>query len=358
MKCLVICCDGTWQSLQKTANPTNIFKIAQAIKPVSPSKSQEIEQVVYYDHGVGSGDLTGQVDLGERISGGAFGKGIDHKIQDAYFFLCENYVSGDEVYLFGFSRGAYTVRSLAGMIHCSGLLSRSNLRKVPEAYELYRDRLIKPSDKEAQAFRQENGDRINITLLGCFDTVGSMGVPDEIPFLPFDKLINAKYRFYDTDLSSIIQNALHAVAIDEIRKVFDVTPMIKSQNAPNQVVKQVWFPGEHGCVGGGHEKHGLSDGALLWMVDEIKALGLGLEFDLGIIPGGVKPDPLEDFDNSLHGIYMLTGKHERLLVENAILHPSVQERGQDRQDYRPQNLVSHRKSFQFMQVENQISNIA
>jgi uncharacterized protein (DUF2235 family) len=338
MKRLVICCDGTWQSLQKTANPTNIFKIAQAIKPVSQSGSQEIEQVVYYDHGVGSGDLTGQVDLGERISGGAFGKGIDHKIQDAYFFLCENYVPGDEIYLFGFSRGAYTVRSLAGMIHCSGLLSRSNLRKVPEAYELYRNRLIKPSDKEAQAFRQENGDRVNITLLGCFDTVGSMGVPDEIPFLPLDKIINAKYRFYDTDLSSIIQNALHAVAIDEIRKVFDVTPMTRSPNALNQVVKQVWFPGEHGCVGGGHEHHGLSDGALLWMVDEIKALGLGLDIDLHVISGGVKPNLLEDFDNSLHGIYKLTGEKMRSLETNALLHPSVEERWQGRTDYRPKNL--------------------
>lgn len=343
MKRLVICCDGTWQSLQKTANPTNVFKIAQAVKPVSQSESQEIEQVVYYDHGVGSGDLTGQVDLGERISGGAFGKGIDHKIQDAYFFLCENYVLGDEIYLFGFSRGAYTVRSLAGMIYCSGLLSRSNLRKVPEAYELYRNRLIKPSDEEAQAFRQENGDRVNITLLGCFDTVGSMGVPDEIPFLPLDKLINAKYRFYDTDLSSIIQNALHAVAIDEIRKVFDVTPMTRSPNTPNQVVKQVWFPGEHGCVGGGHEKHGLSDSALMWMVDEIRALRLGLDIDLGAISGGVKPNSLEDFDNSLHGIYKLTGEKMRSIETNASLYPSVKERWQCLPNYRSKNLLAYKQ---------------
>lgn len=346
MKRLIVCCDGTWQSLKQGAHPTNIFKIAQAIKPVTQNGETEVEQIVYCDHGIGSGDLTGKVDLGEQISGGAFGKGIDHKIQDAYFFLCENYVLGDEIYLFGFSRGAYTARSLAGMINCSGLLSRANLRKVPAAYELYRNRLVKPSDEKAKQFRQENGDRVNITLLGCFDTVGSMGVPDEIPFLPLDKLINAKYRFYDTDLSSIIQNALHAVAIDEIRKVFDVTSMTRSPNAPNQVVKQVWFPGEHGCVGGGHEKHGLSDSALQWMVDEIKTLGLGLDIDLDVISGGVKPNPLEDFDNTLHVIYKLTGEKMRSLETNATLHPSVKDRWQGRADYRPKNLTALINTFE------------
>jgi uncharacterized protein (DUF2235 family) len=339
MKRLVICCDGTWQSLHQGTNPTNIFKLAQAIKPESYKDHEVIEQVVYYDHGVGSGDLTGKVDIGEQISGGAFGRGLDHKIQDAYLFLCMNYVPGDEIYLFGFSRGAYTVRSLAGMIYCSGLLSRSNLRKVSEAYELYRNRLIKPSDSEAQKFREDNGDRVNITLLGCFDTVGSMGVPDEIPFLPLDKLINAKYKFYDTNLSRIIQNALHAVAIDEIRKVFDVTPMNRSDHAPNQVVKQVWFPGEHGCVGGGHPTHRLSDGALQWMVDEIKMLGLGLEINLDILPDRVQPNALEDFDNSLHGIYIVTGKKLRKLEANSVLHASAKERWEGRDDYRPPNLT-------------------
>lgn len=338
MKRLIICCDGTWQSLKVGTNPTNVFKIAQAIKPLSTNLNTEISQIVYYDNGVGSGSLTGDVQKKDKITGGAFGRGIDHKIQDAYFFLCENYVPGDEVYLFGFSRGAYTVRSLAGLIYCSGLLNRKHLREVSEAYELYRNRLIKPSDEEAQRFRREHGDRVNITLLACFDTVGELGVPDEIPFLPFDKLINAKYRFYDTDLSCIIQKALHAVAIDEIRKVFDVTPMTQGKDAPKDQVKQVWFSGEHGCVGGGHPTHGLSDGVLQWMVDEIKALGLGLEIDLDVLLERVQPDPFEDFDNSLHGIYLLTGKKIRKLEDNAILHPSVEERWKKLKDYRPPNI--------------------
>src|ERR671932_2296063 len=139
MKRLIVCCDGTWQKLTSPC-PTNVVKIAQAIKPFA---NDETPQVLYYEQGVGTEDEA------DKIFGGAFGRGIDDHIQDAYRFLCLNYVEGDEIYLFGFSRGAYTVRSLAGLIYCSGLLSHKNIRKTSEAYQLYRDRNIKPRDSEA-----------------------------------------------------------------------------------------------------------------------------------------------------------------------------------------------------------------
>ena len=253
MKRLVVCCDGTWQKLA-SSYPTNVVKIAQAVKPVG---NDGTPQSVFYDEGIGTGD---QLD---KYFGGAFGWGIDKNIQDAYRFLCLNYNEGDEIYLFGFSRGAYTVRSLAGMIYCSGLLSRPKIRSALEAYRIYRDRDIKPSDPEAQAFRAAYGERVPIALLGCWDTVGALGVPDQIPFLPIDNWLNSKYKFHDTTLSSIIQKALHAVAIDELRKVFDVTPMQKSPKFDTQILRQVWFPGKHGSVGGGtKEQRGLSDLAL------------------------------------------------------------------------------------------------
>ncbi|NER78506.1 MAG: DUF2235 domain-containing protein, partial [Leptolyngbya sp. SIO1D8] len=99
MKRLIVCCDGTWQKLD-SAYPTNVVKLAQAIKPLD---KMGVQQVVYYDAGVGTG---GGLDT---LLGGGLGKGIDKNIEDAYLFLCLNYVSGDEIYLFGFSRGAYTV---------------------------------------------------------------------------------------------------------------------------------------------------------------------------------------------------------------------------------------------------------
>lgn len=220
MKRLVVCSDGTWQQLT-SAYPTNVVKIAQALKSVA---SDGIPQIVFYDEGVGTGERL------DQITGGAFGWGIDQNIQDAYRFLCLNYDRGDEIYLFGFSRGAYSVRSLAGLLAYSGLLTRNNIRMAPEAYNLYRRRDINSRHPDAIQFRSEYsfgeerlGNRVPIKLLGCWDTVGALGLPDQIPI--FSQLTNQKYKFHNTNLSSIIEHARHAVAIDETRQVFDVTPM-------------------------------------------------------------------------------------------------------------------------------------
>ena len=132
MKRLIVCCDGTWQDLKKDY-PTNVVKMIQAIKPVD---THDIHQIVYYDEGLGTKLIdTGfsLIDILLKFGGGALGLGIDHKIQDAYGFLCLNFEPDDEIYLFGFSRGAYTVRCLAGLIYNSGLLHRKFIRKIPEA---------------------------------------------------------------------------------------------------------------------------------------------------------------------------------------------------------------------------------
>jgi uncharacterized protein (DUF2235 family) len=305
--------------------------MAQAVVPIA---SDGVYQPVFYDEGLGTEWLN-------KWTGGALGWGIDQNIQDAYRFLCFNYSPGDEIYLFGFSRGAYTVRSLVGLIYCSGLLARDNIGKIAEAYKLYRDRAIRPSNPVAETFRQENGDRVPITVLGCWDTVGALGVPDIIPILPIDNWLSRGYRFHDTELSAIIQHALHAVAIDEIRKPFDVTPMQRSKNpkAQSQVLYQVWFPGDHGCVGGGTEAYrGLSDGALYWMMSTIKELGLKLDFKLdGLCP----INPSTPFDNRLKGIYVLGGKQLRTITDGIdMLHESVAKRWCDLPDYRPANLES------------------
>lgn len=392
MKRLIVCCDGTWQNLS-SPYPTNVVKIAQAIAPID---SNGIPQLVFYDAGIGAGNQAEKLlARADRILGGAFGIGIDTNIQDAYRFLCLNYEIGDEIYLFGFSRGAYTVRSLAGLIRCTGgLLLRQNIREAPYMYEIYRDRQLTLKEKEKfrqvpripqrgaysseaeQVYRQQErlyrecrdrahqiyrdrsfvslqeatenpdaekvrqdlqqkeekvrellnryqipalGDResrreVKITLLGCWDTVGSLGVPDQIPVL--SRLINQKYKFHDTYLSSIIQNALHAIAIDEIRRVFNVTPMQKSSRAGNQTLEQVWFPGAHGCIGGGSwNETGLSDAALAWMMDRITVLGLKLEFDRMAVEDGINPDYQAAFNNEPDIFYRLTGKHWRNIVK-------------------------------------------
>jgi len=183
MKRLVVCCDGTWQQLT-SPYPSNIVKLAQSVKPIA---SDGVTQVVFYDEGIGTES--------QKVLGGATGVGIDRNIEDGYRFLSLNYVPGDEIYLFGFSRGAYTVRSLAGMIYCSGLLDRPHVTKAHEAYELYRNRGIKPRDQVANEYRQTYGERVPITLVGCFDTVGALGIPGIPAFSKLQEQLNKRYRF-------------------------------------------------------------------------------------------------------------------------------------------------------------------
>lgn len=374
MKRLVVCCDGTWQDLEKDY-PTNVVKITQAIKHLDDNG---IRQTIYYDEGIGAEsnisadeDLTflgtgHRTQLLEGIKGGGLGKGIDKNIRDAYRFLALNYAPGDEIYLFGFSRGAYTVRSLAGMLYYSGLTKRPYLRKVPEAYQLYREKLSPDNPKVAQ-FRQdychshaEYNDRVPIKLLGCWDSVGSLGLPDVISGLPIDKFINGdRYKFHDTKLSPIIENALHAVAIDENRKTFSVTLMEKSPEAKSQTLKQVWFPGGHGCVGGGTlPESKLADSALLWMMEAVDEIGLDLKFDQAEIPESEKidPDPTFDYSNEpeqnllgkLRGrvskrITTLAGTITRNIpLQDEIHHRSTFERWLKRPDYRPENIDPER----------------
>ncbi len=338
MKRLVVCCDGTWQKLS-SPYPTNVVKMAEAVKAMA---ADGVSQIVYYHEGLGTGDPF------NKLTGGAFGWGIDQNIQSAYRFLCLNYDPGDEIYLFGFSRGAYTVRSLAGLIRCSGLLSRQNIRRAPEAYEIYRDRDRKLAEKASATRDLNDGIRreVSITLLGCWDTVGQLGVPNQIPLLPIGEWLNQRYRFHDCELSKIIKNALHAVAIDEQRQVFNVTPMHKNKGNSEQILRQAWFPGNHGCVGGGTEAtRGLSDAALLWMMEQVKELGLGLDLDPMAVEQGIQPNYLTPFDNSIKGIFTLTGKLLRSVVADdqdlPLFHDSVTKRWQScLPPYRPENLMS------------------
>ena len=347
MKRLIICCDGTWQDLGKE-HPTNVVKMIEAIKPIS---SDGTRQVVYYSEGLGTHQgipIACEID---KIGGGAFGWGIDHRIQTAYRFLSLNYSEGDEIYLIGFSRGAYIVRALAGLIYNSGLVRRDCIRSIPKAYELYRNRGsdASPNSLKALEFRRENcipsyppnlgkdenQGRVTIKALCCWDTVKALGIPDlpflGIPDLPFLGVINhlsrQRYEFYDHRVSPLIESAFHAVAIDEKRLAFQYIPMEPndSNTRPSQVF-QVWFAGTHGCVGGGcaREKK-LSDIALKWMMDNLAQLGL--ETDKTLVKVGIEPNPYEAFCSHIKNTHRLAGIQPRKIdgyLED--LHESVHQR--------------------------------
>jgi uncharacterized protein (DUF2235 family) len=154
MKRLVFCFDGTWNKLD-AQYPTNVVLTSESVLPLT---KENVAQVVFYDEGVGTSKF-------ESLSGGMFGAGLLKNMADGYRFLIFNYSPGDEIYVFGFSRGAYTARSFAGLLHTSGILLRGYASKVNEAIELYRRRDTTPDfNEQVLCFRRDNSPDICVTI--------------------------------------------------------------------------------------------------------------------------------------------------------------------------------------------------
>lgn len=286
---LIICADGTWNTAEAPC-PTNVVLLARAISPVA---SNGTPQIVLYHPGVGTGPFL------DRWSGGAFGDGLSNNVKDIYRFLIYNYVPGDDLMLFGFSRGAYTVRSAVGLIRKCGLLVKDHADRLGAAYELYRRRDATADAPDAVKFRGDYSQpAVDIALLGVWDTVGALG----IPLAGLRWLSRRKYQFHDVKLSGIVRRAFHAVAIDERRKSFAPT-LWEGTPKPNQTVEQVWFSGVHSDVGGGYAEHGLSDVAFRWMMQ--RAQEAGLEFDGTYVAAQISPDYAAPLHVSRKGVYRL-----------------------------------------------------
>ena len=296
MKRLVVCCDGTWNE-PASAHVTNIEKIARTVC-TDPGRADGVQQLVLYVGGVGIGYKL------DRLLGGAFGSGLFNNVKTAYRFLALNYEDGDEIFVFGFSRGAYTARSLSGMIGLVGLLTRDSLvaDKLPEAVGRYQRR--KPaagwSGCSNEEFKRDFCHPLSpTTFLGVFDTVGALGVPGILP---------KDHQFHDINLGDSVECARQALAIDEDRMVF-MPCLWQAPDRPERV-KQVWFEGAHSDVGGGYAETGLSDTALLWMVGE--ASRQGLVFDKPLLDAYVDSKSEDVRHTSLKWFYRLSNLRERL----------------------------------------------
>lgn len=287
MKRLVICCDGTWQRLYAGA----LTNVALTARSVASRDAQGNAQIVYYSEGVGA-SLSGL-----SLWQGMTGADLDDNLLEAWLFLNLNYEPGDQIYMFGFSRGAYTVRSLAGLLRKIGVLRRAHVDKARDALDIYRAREIAADSPEAERFRTAHAIAwpriaapftappydLRLRYLGLWDTVGALGIPR---LLPFSVGLNKKYEFHDTALSRSVQFARHAVAIDERRAAFAPTlwSNVEAFNTPGapQRVEQMWFPGDHGGVGGGLAR-GLSNCALMWVLDGAERAGLALHREPGSV---------------------------------------------------------------------------
>jgi len=309
---LVLLFDGTWN---KPESNTNVERLRRLIAPVDALGNA---QLVNYIPGVG-------VKRGlSHLLGGAFGYGLSDNVLDGYRWLCQTWRPGDEIYLFGFSRGAYTARSLGGLIRKCGLLKRGADGSVTRAdaghaYDFYRDVTIKPDDPPATAFRADHSTEVDIHFIGVWDTVGSLGVPDTASWFPFAR---ARYRFHDTELSKIVKRAYQALALDEhrgdfkpalwTRNPYTVKPgeSLTSKKREQLDVEQRWFIGSHSDVGGGNDRDGagrepdpLPDLPLAWLQGKAMAAGLACDERFQPVTDAFSGVPRDSYKEFMYGIY-------------------------------------------------------
>ncbi|KAG6189874.1 hypothetical protein E4U36_004229 [Claviceps purpurea] len=302
-KRLIVCCDGTWMNSDygfarsrlfgkkgTLQIPSNVTRISRCFKRRCADGTL---QIISYESGVGSGS-----NALDSITGGAFGAGLGERVREVYLYLCANFVDGDEIILVGFSRGAFTARSVAGMIGKLGLLTREGIEhfypifkdmqnwqkydyedpfpdipfrnkpKGPAADGEYRFRLEKLGLTRVY---QNTNQLITVKAIGVWDTVGSLGIP-KIPWLE-------KLGWHDTALSDRIEHAFQALALDETRASF--SPAVWERPRRDRLhtdLRQVWFPGNHGNCGGGWDDQGIANCSLAWMMDQFASIGV--EFDL------------------------------------------------------------------------------
>ncbi len=299
MKRIAIFCDGTWNR-PDAPYPTNVVRLAQAVRQTA---IDGVKQVVVYLPGVGTGrGSNGLARWTDRLLGGALGWGLTDTIVEAYRTLVFAYEPGDQISIFGFSRGAYTARSLAGFIRSCGIAPRAHVARIPEALRRYqkRDGTTHPEDPSSYQFRADfapstatsskelnwrlaRGDEsilLEIAYLGIWDTVGALGVPGHFMVAP---LLNRGNQFHDADLSRSVKSARHAVSIDERRRTFAPTLWANLDQLNGAMMGdlpylQKWFPGDHGSVGGGGDRVGLSSITLEWIAAGAQAAGLDLSW--------------------------------------------------------------------------------
>lgn len=351
---IILCLDGT--NNEYSATNTNVVKIHALLRRDSA------EQITYYQPGIGTMPPPGYYSKAKEIILKQLDLAIafllrDH-VLDAYRFLMNAYEEGDNIYLFGFSRGSYTARVLAAMVRKVGLIGRENEELIPFAWDIYTRKYSNAGTVIAQGFRQTFSRDIRIKFLGLWDTVSSVGWT-----------YNPKHYEFTANNPSV-EIVRHAVSLDERRAYF---PQNLWTHTPpeSQDVDEVWFPGVHCDIGGGYleSEAGLSKIPLRWLVSE--AIEKGLLVDpvamARVIPQMTTdeysaPDPCAMMHNSLKGLWWILEflpkrvrdpkhgfskkfifheGHPRVVEDGAKLHISIFERMSRLVEYKPRNIPSN-----------------
>lgn len=347
-KKLIVCCDGTWMdsdngwvkgkggSAGHPQNPSNVTRIARAIKDQDDGHHQ---QIVYYQAGIGTG-----IGLYDHLVGGGTGAGLSENIREAYMFLASNYSEHkktfthdsmhDSIFLLGFSRGAFTARSLGGFIGALGILKK---RAIPHFYEIFQDwenagnpkkppqffdtfYNLYPDWERKQPSAELAGDKhrisdylkeylqillsydltqeVNIKCIGVWDTVGALGVPVNPLFQRIFHLPSffKEYKWFDTTIDNHVENAFHALGLDERRFPYSPALWEKPKGCTTNL-RQVWFPGAHSNVGGSYPDQSCADITLCWMMDQLSGNTKPADKDF------VDLDWIKFDEDYMHGFY-------------------------------------------------------
>jgi len=338
---LVLCCDGTWTWREGLGRrePTNVAKVATLVAPADPAGTTP--QLLLYLPGNGRGLL-----------------GLSAEVLRCYRFIVENYKPSDDLFLFGFSRGAYIARTVAGLVLTAGILRPEHIDRLEDAYALYRSRTSSttPRGIEAHQFRGAHSHpEADITFIGVWETVGVLGIPAGVLRPP---LISRRWWFHHTTLSTRVRHAYHALAIDEDRRAFK--PVLWKESSPDafalQQLEQVWFSGNHGDVGGGYRDAKLSDIPLRWMMERAGNVGLVFK-DTEKERISIAPDPLGTMHYSRRGVQRFFRAYHRQLWGHrgeGVASSAVRRLKDDRAGYAPSTLAGE-SQVQVVNVEGDAS---
>ncbi|KAF5313082.1 hypothetical protein D9619_003538 [Psilocybe cf. subviscida] len=352
-KRIVVCCDGTWQdgvAESKRARYTNVLRLARSFYHEDERQRPPIPQIVFYQAGVGS-----DKNFYSQYIEGTTGDTLADKVEEAYAFIAHNFYPGDEIFLFGFSRGAYTARMVAMFIGEIGILDRRDMDHFANIFINFqklglcrgkpgKEKKQKALEEKLAKWRSEDSlghqrawqdkNKFSVKCVGVWDTVGSVGLPTEINVT--GKTSNL-FGFQDRMLGEHVEHAFQALAINETRADFDCNKWIQSDAGRDkgQVLKQCWFTGAHSDIGGGYDDHDLSDLTLVWMASQIEGL-ISLDMDyIGHSIHPVAPWGTQQYHDPQTGIFMLAFTLRRILPTSDVstrtheqIHSSVLEQSQ------------------------------